>query len=746
MYEAWLKTNQKHLVESINQVKTLLKQHLNPQSNPTQQQTLEKNSNLPLNNNTNNIDNNNNDDNNSNNNDVNSVVNVEGEETRGLWSVERLGVLFGLSSFEKQIIVLCVAQELDSEVKTLISQIHDNPNMSYPTFGLALTCFPNTHWSALTPTSPLRRFRLIDLNLNTPNNVSITNVPLHISERILHYIKSVSYLDPELQGIIKPLTNNNSEGDECGDQIVESHLCLAKQILNIWHNNDGDGCREEGKVPLVQLCGVDEAGKRSIAQRVLANRHLHLWHLPAELIPQKPQETTALAQLWMRESALLGAGLLITTTDNNTPNNSPETEAQIQKTTLRFIEQTTNPTFLSTKEPWQTPNNPSITLQVNNPLKTEQHQLWQTNIQKHYYPKHQQKQNQQDPNLQNTISTLVQQFNFNAATIKETINKTTQHQHQHQHQKQQNNNDSNKAADNSGGELSSSSLHELLWASACDVSRPKFLNLAQQITPKSTLENLVLPEREKQLLNDIIIHVAQRHKVYQDWGFENTSSRGLGINALFCGSSGTGKTMAAEAIANELHLDLFRIDLSAVVSKYIGETEKNLSKLFDTAEDTGAILFFDEADALFGKRTDIKDSHDRHANIEINYLLQRMENYRGLAILATNLKETLDAAFTRRLKFIINFPFPDEKSRLEIWKNIYPKQTPTDNNIDYRQLAKLNITGGNIKNIALYSAFLAANQNTTINMQHIKRATQTEYTKIEKPLPTGNWTPHENKH
>ena len=733
MYEAWLKTNQKHLVESINQVKTLLKQHLNQQHNPAQQQqSLEKNSTILLNNNTNNV---------NSNNDV--VDGVKGEEEGGLWSVERLGVMFGLSWFEKQIIVLCVAQELDSEVKTLIAQIHGNPNMIYPTFGLALTCFPNTHWSALTPTSPLRRFRLIDINPNTnmPSS-SITNAPLRISERILHYIKGIFYLDPELQGIIKPPTNNtndsNSDEGDWGDQIVESHLGLAKQILNIWHNNT-NSCREEGNLPLIQLCGVDEAGKRSIAQTVLSTMQLHLWQLPAELIPQKPQETTALAQLWTRESALLGAGLLITTIADNTIHNSPETEAQIQKATLRFIEQTTNPTFLSTKERWQIPptTTPSITLQVNNPLKTEQHQLWQTNIQKHYN-QNQQKQ-EQDATLQNTIATLVQQFNFNATTIKETINKTTQNQNIN------NENEDNNNSNNCDGEMSSSSLRELLWTSACDVSRPKFLNLAQQITPKATLEHLVLPEREKQLLKDIIIHVAQRHKVYQEWGFENTNSRGLGISALFCGSSGTGKTMAAEAIANELHLDLFRIDLSSVVSKYIGETEKNLSKLFDTAEDTGAILFFDEADALFGKRTDIKDSHDRYANIEINYLLQRMENYRGLAILATNLKETLDTAFTRRLKFIINFPFPDEKSRLEIWKNIYPKQTPIDNNIDYQQLAKLTITGGNIKNIALYSAFLAANQNTPINMQHIKRATQTEYTKIEKTLPTGNWNSHENK-
>jgi len=191
--------------------------------------------------------------------------------------------------------------------------------------------------------------------------------------------------------------------------------------------------------------------------------------------------------------------------------------------------------------------------------------------------------------------------------------------------------------------------------------------------------------------------------------------------------------MAAEVIANQLKLDLFRIDLSAVVSKYIGETEKNLRKLFDAAEDGGAILFFDEADALFGKRTEVKDSHDRYANIEVNYLLQRMENYRGLAILATNMRESLDQAFVRRLKFIVNFPFPDEKSRAEIWKRIFPKETPTES-LDILRLAKLNIAGGNIRNIALYSAFLAANEGAAVNMHHLKRAVQVEYAKMERPL------------
>ena len=197
-------------------------------------------------------------------------------------------------------------------------------------------------------------------------------------------------------------------------------------------------------------------------------------------------------------------------------------------------------------------------------------------------------------------------------------------------------------------------------------------DLAQRIQPTATWDDLVLPAADKSLLREVAAQVAHRGTVYETWGFAEKIARGLGISALFAGPSGTGKTMAAEVLANELRLDLYRIDLASVVSKYIGETEKNLRRVFDAAEDSGAILFFDEADALFGKRSEVKDSHDRYANIEVSYLLQRMEAYRGLAVLATNLKSALDPAFLRRIRFVVNFPFPDAAQRAEIWRRVFP--------------------------------------------------------------------------
>ncbi|WP_156302407.1 ATP-binding protein, partial [Methylogaea oryzae] len=257
--------------------------------------------------------------------------------------------------------------------------------------------------------------------------------------------------------------------------------------------------------------------------------------------------------------------------------------------------------------------------------------------------------------------------------------------------------------------------------------------LAQPLVPKAIWDDLVLPEESAKLLRQIAGQVRGRHKVYEDWGFSSRMNRGFGISALFSGESGTGKTMAAEVIANDLRLNLYRIDLSAVVSKYIGETEKNLRKLFDAAEQGGAILFFDEADALFGKRSEVKDSHDRYANIEINYLLQRMEAFRGLAILATNMKSALDTAFMRRLRFVVNFQFPGVQERKLIWQKALPPQTPQES-LDFDRLARLNLTGGNIHSVALNAAFQAAAAGLPVSMGLMLDAARSEMRKLDKPV------------
>jgi hypothetical protein len=271
-------------------------------------------------------------------------------------------------------------------------------------------------------------------------------------------------------------------------------------------------------------------------------------------------------------------------------------------------------------------------------------------------------------------------------------------------------------------------------ARACrDEAVTNFGKLAEPIVPASRWNDLVLPEASLGLIEALIDQVRHRGTVHDNWGFRSRSARGLGISALFSGPSGTGKTMAAEVIAGELGLDLFRIDLSQVVSKWLGEAEKNISQVFDAAEGSGAILLFDEADALFGKRSEVRDSHDRYANVEISHLLQRMETYGGLALLTSNNEDALDTAFQRRLRFIVQFPFPDVAQRTEIWKRIFPSATPTAV-LDFDKLARLSAAGGTIRNIALTAAFLAAAEDQPVGMRQLKTAAEMEWSKLKRPM------------
>ena len=281
----------------------------------------------------------------------------------------------------------------------------------------------------------------------------------------------------------------------------------------------------------------------------------------------------------------------------------------------------------------------------------------------------------------------------------------------------------------------------LAWQAGLAEARVGLDELGRRVEPRATMDDLVLPGQQRAVLDEIVAHVRQRARVHEEWGFSAVLRRGLGVTALFAGGTGTGKTLAAEVVAGALGLDLFVVDLSQVVSKYIGETEKNLRQVFDAAERGGAVLLFDEADALFGKRSEVKDSHDRYANIEVSYLLMRMEAYRGLAILTTNMRKALDTAFLRRLRFVVEFPFPGAVERAEIWRRVIPPRAPADG-LDFARLGRLTVTGGNIRNIALSAAFLAADEGTPIAMRHMKAAAHTEYQKLERsitPAEVAGW-------
>ncbi len=262
--------------------------------------------------------------------------------------------------------------------------------------------------------------------------------------------------------------------------------------------------------------------------------------------------------------------------------------------------------------------------------------------------------------------------------------------------------------------------------------------IARKVQARQGWEDIVLPADARAQLCEMCQRIGQRTRVLEDWGFRGKVTLGGGVTALFAGPSGSGKTMAVEILSTELQLDAYKIDLSGVVSKYIGETEKNLDRIFMAAENANAILFFDEADALFGKRSEVRDSHDRYANIEISYLLQKMEEYSGIAILATNLRQNLDDAFVRRLTFSVHFPFPDEASRARIWKGIWPGATPLSGDVDCARLARqFPLSGGNIRNIALAAAYLASDEGQPVSMRHLLHATRREYQKYGRQLKPG---------
>jgi SpoVK/Ycf46/Vps4 family AAA+-type ATPase len=291
------------------------------------------------------------------------------------------------------------------------------------------------------------------------------------------------------------------------------------------------------------------------------------------------------------------------------------------------------------------------------------------------------------------------------------------------------------ARSHAGARNADLSYADVVWASR-GRSSARLGGLARVVTPRARWEELVLPDDTIAQLREICVHVRQRPRVLHEWGFDRRLTLGKGLYALFVGPSGTGKTLAAEVIAGSLGLDLVRVDLAAVVSKYIGETEKNLERIFRSAEGGDAVLFFDEADALFGRRSEIKDAHDRYANIEVDFLLQRLEQYEGVVILASNLAQNIDESFTRRMQFTVEFPFPTEPLRLAIWRNHFPPETPIERDLDFPYMAhEFKIAGGHIRKIVLNAAFLAADDGGVVGMKHLLKATRREYERMGKLYP-----------
>ncbi len=576
-------------------------------------------------------------------------------------AIDALAAIFGLSRFERELLLLCAGVEMESAIAERCAEAAGAGRSGGPTFGLAIAALIEPHWSALAPSSPLRRFRLVDME---PGR-GVTAAPLRIDERVLHYIAGVNAIDPRLEPMLR-------ETPVAGLMAAE-HRALAESL---------DAPHAGERAAALNLYGDDPSGQEAVAALVSERAGRTLYTMRIEDAPGAAAEVDQFVQLWAREAALLPASLLL------------QWEGEAPGATARQLaERMSGPLFIASREPIGL-HRRRERREVSRSGPAGQKLLWSAAL------------DDAAAAQEKTIDDAAQHFRLSAETIG-TIG--------------------SQLADRLEDDP------DALWRACRSVSTPRLTHLAERIVASAGWDDLVLPPLQQHLLRQLASQTRRRMTVYEDWGFAAKDKRGLGVSALFFGPSGTGKTLAAEVLAADLGLDLYRIDLSSVVSKYIGETEKNLREVFDAAEGGGALLLFDEADALFGKRSEVKDSHDRYANIEVGYLLQRMESFRGLAVLTTNMKSALDKAFERRLRFTVEFPFPDAQQREAIWARAFPARTPT-RNLRFDRLARLNVAGGNIRNIVLNAAFLAAEGGQPVEMAHVLQATRIEALKMERPL------------
>ncbi|MDJ0893071.1 MAG: AAA family ATPase [Gammaproteobacteria bacterium] len=610
-------------------------------------------------------------------------------------ALEVLTRLFTLTPFECEVLVLGAAPQVDGAFERLYAYVQDDVARRYPTVHLALSLFRQVDDQGSAPDSfqpeaPLMRFRLLSLGPEAAQGLTPAARPLIVEQRIVDYLRGVNRLDEAAASLLRPLP---------GAPVVIPQQELIERLTSSL-------ATQEGKSPLrvVNLIGAPGMGQRAMAQALCDRLGLGLVHLDPGRLPAPGLERADLFRVLEREALLVPTAYYLD--DGGGDQEDPAVADARQEIVDRLAA-----LVIVGSRTRQRSEGPVLAVTLNKPDAQGQQALWKQVL------------GDTDEALEQGLAAIVQQFDLGPEAIVRAAEDA-------------------KIQANMGKRQTQAGIEvDDLWQACRELARQPLEDRAQRLEPCWGWSDIVLPRDTAEQLRELAAQVAHRARVYVDWGFSSRLNRGRGINALFSGPSGTGKTMAAEVLAGHLGLDLYRIDLAGVVSKYIGETEKNLRKLFDAAEASGAILFFDEADALFGKRTEVKDSHDRYANIEIGYLLQRMEDYRGLAVLATNRKSDLDRAFLRRLRFLIDFPFPDAAARRRIWHKVFPPQTQLAE-LDYDALARLEIAGGNIRNIALNAAFLAADKGTAVGMREIMHAARREYAKIEKMATESEFGAH----
>lgn len=601
---------------------------------------------------------------------------------------------FKLSDLEVDILLIVLATELDLRYERLYAYLQDDVTKKQPTIDLAISLLTFSFEEklrlrkSLAPSSTLVKYHLFYL-IDDPSqpHTPFLGKFLKLDERIVNFLLEQDEVDICLKSHLKCIIPQINWDDLILSKDLKNKLC---QFLS------------SSAVKILHFIGARGAGKQAIAEAICQQMDIPLLVVNVDsLLSLEDSSVLVKLRLICREVILQNAALYWRE-DNFVLSGKIQYWREIL---LQLLKEYQIVAFLASESKWETKKTSCSPMLFEFPYPTvaERMQLWQKFL----------------PNVWQSEAELIEissKFRFNGGDIKRAIT----------------------MAENLARWRTPTNPHinlEDCYEACRKQSNQQLGTLAHKIKPHHRWQDIILPEAQLQQLQEVCGHVKYRSLVYGDWGFDRKLALGKGLTVLFSGSSGTGKTMAADVIAGELGLSLYKIDLSTVVSKYIGETEKNLSSVFQEAESSHSILFFDEADALFGKRSDVKDAHDRYANIETGYLLQRMEEYEGIVILATNLQKNMDDAFIRRLQFSINFPFPNERDRLRIWKNVFPDTLPLSSQLNLDLIAKhFELSGGSIRNVALAAAFLAAEDGKVVKKKHLVHAIKREYQKIGRTI------------
>jgi SpoVK/Ycf46/Vps4 family AAA+-type ATPase len=655
---------------------------------------------------------------------ISELENLDREIAAGLRESAALGVTlflreienrFGLTPFDTGVLLVCLAPELDLKYERLYAYLQDDVTSKRPTIDLIFRLFCETPVQRVQARArfagqaPLFRSQIVSLNGEENGSQSFLSRPLKLDERIVRYLLGIDVLDEAIAIFSQLITPSSSTDGKADGSALDDLLLPAEEkskLRAIFESmvRFGAAPGNDGVRGLV-LHGPPGIGKKYAAEALCASAGLGLLVADLAHLPVNASSLKALIGRVFREAQLRGAAVYLEHAEASLAEQEPvRNTGQIL---LQAMETFPGPVFLGSAKPWKTSTLKEAQDLINFGFPgldyDARRRLWRRII-----------PNSTGPGAvsEDEIGTIAGKFQFTPGKIQQALAETRRRA---------------IMRPQSPPEITAEDLSQ----SCRSQSTTNLANLAQKINPLFTWDDIILPPDTLRHLKEICLHVKHRQRVFADWNFNKKISLGKGASALFAGPPGTGKTMAAEIIAAELGLDIYKIDLSTVVSKYIGETEKNLSRIFQEAEQSNAILFFDEADALFGKRSEVKDSHDRYANIEINYLLQKMEEYEGIVIMATNFQKNIDEAFTRRLRFIVEIPFPDRNYRARIWRKIFPAEMPRSKDLEFDFLAgKFEISGGHIKNIALSAAFLAAENSGMVGMKHIIRATRREFQKM----------------